>query len=238
MVKLWGFSDLHLCISKPKKNMGRVFPEWINYVERIRSNWNNSVSNEDIVLVPGDVCWASKLEDAIEDLEFIDSLNGKKIISPGNHDFWWSTQSRLNSLDLRSITFLRNNIMKIGEDTEIIALKFTDDLKILPDFLKEKFDEKRYKKELNKLHDCLKKLDKMSKNKILMMHYPPVNKYCTNTDANRLMRKHGIDICLFGHIHDKDANLFSSLPESPVKYVLVSADYLKFSPKLILEELD
>ena len=70
-----------------------VFRGWDNYVERIEANWRRLVSDDDTVVIPGDISWALKLEDSVKDLKFIDDLPGKKIILKGNHDLWWGTMS-------------------------------------------------------------------------------------------------------------------------------------------------
>ena len=44
---------------------------------------------------------------------YVDSLPGNKIISKGNHDYWWTTHSKLSkylkSLTIENIAFLQNN---------------------------------------------------------------------------------------------------------------------------------
>jgi len=65
-------------------------------MQKIKDNWQKTVGEDDFVIVPGDVSWATYLEQAVEDFKFIDELPGKKIISKGNHDYWWTTMSKLN----------------------------------------------------------------------------------------------------------------------------------------------
>ena len=90
---LFSISDLHLSFGtdKPMDVFGR---KWENYEEKLKTNWNNLVSKEDVVIVNGDNSWATYLEDTLEDFSFINSLNGTKLISKGNHDYWWSTMSK------------------------------------------------------------------------------------------------------------------------------------------------
>ena len=38
------------------------FPGWNDYVERIEKNWNKIVTNDDTVVIAGDISWAMKLE--------------------------------------------------------------------------------------------------------------------------------------------------------------------------------
>ena len=89
-MSVFAIGDLHLPlgIDKPMDVFGY---RWNNYVEKIFDNWNNTVSEEDVVLLCGDISWATYLEEARRDFEFIDKLPGTKIIVKGNHDYWWST---------------------------------------------------------------------------------------------------------------------------------------------------
>ena len=64
---------------------------WDNYVERIEANWKRLVKSDDTVVISGDISWALKLEEALEDFKFIESLPGNKLILKGNHDLWWAT---------------------------------------------------------------------------------------------------------------------------------------------------
>jgi len=65
-------------------------------MQKIKDNWQKTVGEDDFVIVPGDVSWATYLEQAVEDFKLLMSF-GKKIISKGNHDYWWTTMSKLNN---------------------------------------------------------------------------------------------------------------------------------------------
>lgn len=58
-----------------------------------------------------------KLEDTLEDFRFLNKLNGTKIITKGNHDYWWSTKSKtekfLKENGIESIKILFNNAYKV-----------------------------------------------------------------------------------------------------------------------------
>ena len=93
---LFTISDLHLPlgINKPMDIFGS---EWDNYVKKLEKNWQAIVSPDDIIVLPGDFSWASYLEEAKRDFEFLESLNGKKIILKGNHDYWWTTKNKMDN---------------------------------------------------------------------------------------------------------------------------------------------
>ena len=88
-------ADLHLPlgIDKPMDIFG---VRWDNYVEKIEYEWKEAVSEEDYVIINGDFSWATYLDEALADFEFIEALPGKKLISKGNHDYWWETITKMN----------------------------------------------------------------------------------------------------------------------------------------------
>ena len=92
---LYAISDLHLCTNDVSNKSMEVFGgAWTDYIMRIEQNWRRLVTNEDTVVIPGDISWALSLDDALSDLKFIDALPGKKILGKGNHDFWWATMRK------------------------------------------------------------------------------------------------------------------------------------------------
>ena len=53
------------------------------------------------------------LEEALEDFRFLDSLPGKKLLGKGNHDYWWTSLTKMNAFfeenGLTTLKFLYNN---------------------------------------------------------------------------------------------------------------------------------
>ena len=111
-MSIFAISDLHLPlgIDKPMNVFGS---KWDNYVDRLAENWQSIVGEDDIVIMPGDISWATYLEDACRDFEYINALNGTKIIMKGNHDYWWTTMNKLRafteSRGFDTIKFVHNN---------------------------------------------------------------------------------------------------------------------------------
>ena len=91
---LYTIADLHLshATDKPMSIFGS---RWTDHREKIRTRWSSLIEDSDTVVIPGDVSWAMTLEEAAEDFRFIDSLPGRKIISKGNHDYYWTTASKM-----------------------------------------------------------------------------------------------------------------------------------------------
>ena len=77
------------------KPMDVFGPHWENHFERISEDWRACVSQDDIVLIPGDISWAMQLDKALEDLRMIAQLPGRVLILRGNHDYWWNSLTQL-----------------------------------------------------------------------------------------------------------------------------------------------
>jgi predicted phosphohydrolase len=80
-------------------------------------HWCNTIKDTDTVVIPGDISWALTLEEARQDLCFLNALPGKKLIGKGNHDFWWSTATKINAFfaqhKIDSISLLQNNAYEL-----------------------------------------------------------------------------------------------------------------------------
>ena len=72
-MKIFAISDLHLSTVDPKP-MDIFGGNWDDYWQKIECDWQNKVSDEDIVLIPGDTSWAMRMSDAMPDLEKIAKL--------------------------------------------------------------------------------------------------------------------------------------------------------------------
>lgn len=228
-MKIFAIGDLHLD-SKKEKPMNIFGDNWIEHEKKIFSNWNDAVGQGDIVLVPGDVSWAIKLEDAKIDLLKIDELPGTKIISKGNHDFWWSTNNKLEMLGLKTIRFLKNNHYEYG-DYIICGTRGWD-------FIEEKTNEinneKIYYRELNRLKLSLESCKKSNKCKIVMLHYPPFDRDGEPNEFYNILKIYGVSICIYGHLHGEEGhkNVREGYIEDTV-FHCVSSDYLDFKLKQI-----
>ena len=82
---IYAISDLHLSFGE-NKPMDIFGDNWKDHVEKIRLNWQEKVTDDDTVLMPGDFSWAMYLEDTYEDFKYLSSLPGEKILLKGNHE--------------------------------------------------------------------------------------------------------------------------------------------------------
>ena len=115
-LSLFVIADLHLSLSinKPMD----IFGGWDDYMNRVRTNWQAKVKDGDTVVLPGDFSWATKLEDTLEDFRFLASLPGEKIMLKGNHDYWWSTVTKMENFfeanGIERVKLLHNNFYPFG----------------------------------------------------------------------------------------------------------------------------
>ncbi len=228
-MSIYGISDLHLDYSKTKP-MDIFGQKWINHEEKIFEFWQKNITNEDIVLVSGDISWALKLDEAYMDLKRINDLPGQKIISKGNHDYWWETKKKLNALNLETIHFLHNdsytynNIVICG--TRGWAPKDSDEFK--------KHDEKMYNRELNRLELSLKSADSQACMIIVMLHYPPFNIDGSINDFVHIMKEYDVKKCVYGHLHAEGHRFAIEGKIEGIDFYCISSDFIDFKAQRLL----
>ncbi|HSH34893.1 metallophosphoesterase [Schnuerera sp.] len=226
---IYGIGDLHLDYSQ-EKPMDVFGDNWIDHEKKIFSNWNQLVGDEDLVLLPGDISWALKLKKAYDDLKRIDDLPGYKIITKGNHDYWWQGPKKLKELNLKTITFVQNdsyiyNNIGIGGTRGWISEDYEGF---------DKQDEKVFNRELNRLNLSLTSIKKDINIKIAMLHYPPFNMDGSPNKFVDLMIKHHIDICIYGHLHAEGHRFVVEDKINGIQFYCVSSDFIDFKPKKII----
>ena len=75
---VYAIADLHLSLGTDKPM--DVFEGWNNYTERIRKNWQKLITPDDTVVIAGDISWAMSINNTYNDFDYINKLNGRKII--------------------------------------------------------------------------------------------------------------------------------------------------------------
>ena len=239
-MSLFVISDLHLDVLTNEKSMEVFGHRWADYITRIESNWKKLVTDEDTVIIPGDISWALSLEEAESDLKFLDSLPGRKILGKGNHDFWWCTMKKhyafFEKHSITTIDFLFNNAYTV-ENFIIAGTRgwYNDsDAQNAP----ENADfEKLVNRESLRLKTSLlaaKKLkEEYPEREILVfMHFPPYWNGKESENLISLLREFGIKRVFYGHIHG-NYTLPPTYTYEGIEMSIVSADYLKFIPKIV-----
>ncbi|MBQ7383323.1 MAG: metallophosphoesterase [Clostridia bacterium] len=238
-MSVFAISDLHLSINNPSKAMDAFGNRWNDYQTKIYNNWNKIVGESDTVIIPGDISWGSSLQGSIDDLRFLDSLSGKKIISKGNHDFWWSTVSKLNAFfeeeNLTTLTILNNNAL-LAEDYIITGTRgwFSDPSSqntVQPTDFNKIVNREAIRLRLA-LTEAARLRDIHGKEIIAFFHFPPLWKDFCDENTFDTLNEFGVKKCYFGHIHGC-YNIPDKQEYRGVELTMISADYLNFIPKLI-----
>ena len=224
---IYALADLHLDYSG-QKPMGIFGNVWKNHEEKIFTAWNEHITDDDVVLIPGDISWAMKLEDAYHDLIRIDELPGKKILLKGNHDYWWQSISKIEALHFNTLHFLQNRAY-IEDGTLITGTRGWSDIDLEGE--ESEHEKKVFRRELIRLELSLKDLTNESYEfKIAMLHYPPFDKQGKPNEFARILEQFHVDLCVYGHLHAQGHKYIREGKIGTVQYVCASADYLNFRP--------
>ncbi len=229
---LYAIADLHLSqgVDKPMAVFG---PQWRDHQEKIEANWQ-TIQDQDTVVIPGDISWAMTFEELLPDFAFLDRLPGQKILIQGNHDYWWTTVTKMNRFcqeqGFSSLTFLRNQAVPACGDWIVCGSRGW----LLPgDPGFEADDEKVFRREVDRLERSLLEADRIrqSHHKLLVaMHYPPFAPTGRRTPFTCLMADHRVDCCVYGHIHGVLPGQTLAGPKGDTRYQLVASDHLSFRP--------
>lgn len=228
-MSLYAIADLHLSLSSGKPM--NIFPGWDNHVERLEKNWQATVSPDDTVVVPGDISWAINFEEAKADFDFINRLNGHKVIMKGNHDYWWNSMTKMNRFleenGFDTITIVHNNYYPYGEYGICGTrgwIKDTD----------EPADAKVLAREAGRLETSIKAALADGKKPIVFLHYPPIFANDYNREILDVLFRYDIKTCYYGHLHG-NAHRYAVCGEvDGINYQLIAGDFVQFCPKLIM----
>lgn len=205
--------------------------EWKNHHLKIKENWENLVKDEDTVLIGGDISWAMNMDEAMIDLDFISSLPGRKILIKGNHDYWWGSITKLNSL-YDDMNFIQNNYFAYKD----YAVCGTRGWVIPGSIIFKEEDEKIYNRELIRLKLSLDSAKKAGYKKfIVMIHYPPVNETFNDSEFTNIFEEYKVSKVIYGHLHDKSLKRVMTGMRNDIEYILTSVDYIDFSPVKVMD---
>lgn len=229
-MSIYVIADLHLSfgVDKPMDIFGEA---WDNHPEKIRQDWLAKVKPEDTVILPGDFSWATYIEEAKNDFEFLNELPGKKILLKGNHDYWWTTVTKMREFvaenGFENIDFLYNNSYLV-EDKIIVGTRGWT--------LQESAENRKMiNRENERLKLSLKDgIEKYGEDKeiIVFMHYPPINskELLGNSflDFYKTMKEYNVKDCYYGHLHGNSHKEAIEGEVGGINFHLISADYLSF----------
>ena len=234
---IYMLSDPHLSLTADKP-MDIFGARWENYIEKLKNNWTETVLEDDTVVIPGDISWGMTLEEAAPDLEFLSALNGQKLILKGNHDFWWQSQKKIDTLfaenGIDNIKPLHNNAYAVGDLILCGSRGWFCDPKASPENTDpEKISAREVLRTEFSLRAGLELNKDGSRELIAFFHFPPVYRGWVCRGIVDLLHRYGVKRCCYGHIH----GVYDIPPTflfEDIAMTIVSADYLRFIPLLIV----
>ena len=221
---LYAIGDLHLCLGAPKP-MDVFGGKWTGYMEKLKEGFS-VLTEDDTVVLMGDLSWALSLEEATDDFAWINAVPSRKIILKGNHDYWWNTATKFYKFcqenQFENMLILNNNHY-VYNDVAICGTRGW--------FFEEngcQQDEKVFKRELIRLEASLKSAGDMRK--LVFLHYPPMYKGYECREIIDLMKTYDVTDCYYGHLHGGSHNLALEGQWDGINYRLLSADKIDFKP--------
>lgn len=222
---VFAIGDVHLSLDTDKSM--DVFRGWEDYVRRLEENWRSAVGEQDTVVLVGDISWALGLSEAGRDLAFINALPGKKLLMKGNHDYWWSTRSKMEHFfhqqDFSTLSILHNSA------TEAEGMVLCGSRGWL--FEKgEAHDRKLVLREAARLDMSLTEGARLSGELVAFLHYPPVFGNELTPEIIEVLHRHSVRRCYYGHIHSESCRYALNGEYAGIDFRLCSADFLGFRP--------
>ncbi len=236
---IYTIADLHLShtVNKPMDKFGH---RWAGYMDKIGKRWRAVVEDGDVVVVPGDISWAMTLEEAREDLQFIDRLPGKKLLGRGNHDYWWTSVTKMKAFltqcGITTIEFLQNNAY-LAEGTLIAGSRgWYVEPRLQNTPMPTDYD-KIVNRECQRLVLSLDAAEVLRRENpdakaMVFLHFPPVFGDFICRPIVDVLKKRGILDCCFGHIHGV-YNVKRDFEFEGIRMHLISADFLDFYPAAV-----
>ena len=226
---LYAIGDLHLSLTADK-SMEVFGPAWENYVDRIGESLS-ALTVEDTLVLAGDTSWGIDLPEAEADFRFLEQFPCKKLLVKGNHDYWWSTVSKMSAFfgekGFTTFDFLHNNCHVYGD----WALCGTRGW-----FLEEEqkpHNAKVLNREVLRLEASLKAAE--GRPIWCFLHYPPLYQGYECPEILEVLKKYPVELCCYGHLHGPVIRRRLEGERNGTAFSLISADHLEFVPKKICD---
>jgi hypothetical protein len=245
-MRLFAIGDTHLPSTRGK-TMDRF--GWIGHPGPLAEAWDRTVSPDDVIIVAGDISWATRPAEVAEDLAWLDARPGKKVLLRGNHDYWWGdSAAKLRKLlePYRSIAgFLHNSSVTVGP--YVIAgsrLWTTPEAPPMPggELGDERVDTGFVEREARRLTFSIDDARRALRSgpglvPVVAVHFPPLYVNQKPTAFSALIEAFRPAVCVYGHLHGKEGIAAGFQGEhGGVRYVLASCDAAGFRPVLLLDD--
>lgn len=222
---IFAIGDLHLP-GGDDKSMDVFGAHWEGHFEAIASDWQQRVAADDIVLIPGDISWAMKFEEAQPDLLAIAALPGRKILIRGNHDYWWGSISRLRAWLPPDMQAIQNDAVMLDGIVFAGTRGWT-----IPDENATVEDVKIFSREQVRLRLSLTHARRISPDGplVALIHYPPMQMDGSPSEFTELFTQYGVSDVVYGHLHGTATAYAYRGEMGGVRYHPVSCDGLGFT---------
>jgi predicted phosphohydrolase len=248
MNKLFAIGDVHLPSTR-NKTMHRF--GWTDHPEPLKQAWDATVQPDDFIIIAGDISWATRPNEVLDDLKWLDERPGKKVLLKGNHDFWWadSGPKLLKQLEPYKsfIGALHGKAVRAGP--YLIAgtrLWTTPEAPSMPggemgdESQNLGFLEREGRRLEASLADALAqeaaaKAKGETLRRVIAVHFPPVYSNGKDTVFSKVIEAFKPELCVYGHLHGPGIAFGFTGPRNGTRYVLASCDAAGFKPMLLLE---
>ncbi|MBC8142709.1 MAG: metallophosphoesterase [Armatimonadetes bacterium] len=217
MPKIFALADTHLGFATGR-TMDRFGSLWHDHAARIAANAHAAIGADDILLLPGDLSWARKRDEALPDLRYLAELPGRKIVIKGNHDHWWASDKPVGFDGLTDVPCVIGGVGFAGSRGWNAPVEGTETFAT---------DKKTFERERRRLTKSLASIAHCQ-TKIVLLHYPPQPFLDILTGA-------GVSVCVYGHVHrnslpqDEANAVFEQVIGGVVCYC-VACDRIEFAP--------
>lgn len=244
-MRLFAIGDTHLPSTR-NKDMHRF--GWAEHPLPLQRAWDALVAPEDVVIVAGDISWATRPTEVMDDLAWLDARPGRKVLVRGNHDYWWGdSASKLRKLLAPFPTlegFLHNSAVVMGP--WLIAgsrLWTAPEAPPMPggEMGDEGGDASYVEREVRRLAVSLEDAAKKEQasatplRRVAAVHFPPLYSNQQPTAFSAPIEAWGPKVCVYGHLHAGGIPAGFVGEHGGVRYVLASCDAAGFKPVLLDE---
>ena len=244
-MRLFAIGDTHLPSTR-SKDMERF--GWQGHPLPLQRAWDEKVRPDDGVIVAGDISWATRPTEVLDDLRWLDARPGRKVLVRGNHDYWWGdSASKLRRLlePFRTLEgFLHNSAVVMGPWLIAGSRLWTcPEAPSMPggEMGDEPGDATYVERETRRLAASFADAAKKEAGsptplvRVAAVHFPPLYSNLKPTAFSASIEAFGPRVCLYGHLHGPGIAAGFNGEHGGVRYVLASCDAAGFSPVLLEE---
>ncbi|MDP1826086.1 MAG: metallophosphoesterase [Archangium sp.] len=242
-MRLFAIGDTHLP-SERKKDMDRF--GWAEHPAPLQRNWDATVTNDDCIIVAGDISWATRPAEVMDDLAWLDARPGQKVLLRGNHDFWWGdSSSKLKKLfePFQSFKgFIQNTAVEVGPYLIAGSRLWTapeappmpggemGDVVQKPDYIVRETNRLQLSIDDAKAREAKAATPRI---RVCAVHFPPLYSNGLPTAFSRTLEAWKPEVCVYGHLHGPGIGAGFVGEHGGVRYVLASCDAAQFKPVLL-----